>query len=114
MALDRLGSTNEINPKIAKEIEDIENMISMGHDIGVIVITGKETFLVGTDRDELALFKSKAELIRCLSLASIIEKFDQPPIVAFAGHTLGQGLNLEKRLALELRLLTNNQKEKRK
>lgn len=102
ITLDREDSKNAINAKVLVEIEDTRNEISKDHDITVIIITGKGTFCAGTERDGFVLFENKAELIRGLSIASIIEQFDQPTIAAIQGDAFGQGLELA--LACDLRI----------
>jgi len=102
ITLDKECSRNAIDVKIAEEIKDIGNKISMDNDISVIVITGDGSFCLGIGRDELALFENKAQLIRSLSIASIIEQFDHPTIAAINGDTFGQGLELA--LTCDLRI----------
>jgi enoyl-CoA hydratase/carnithine racemase len=104
ITLEKGDLRNAIDVQLVEEVKDIKKKISMDRDIRVIVITGNETFSVGTERDERALFENKAERIRALSITSIIEQFDQPSIAAINGDAIGQSLELT--LACDFRMCT--------
>lgn len=106
ITFERDGTKNAIDVKIAEEIKDSKKKISMDDDIRVIVITGNKTFSARTDRDEGALFENKAELIKRLSFASIIEQLDQSAIAAINGDAFSQGL--EVALACDLRICSDS------
>jgi len=97
-------SKNNINLQTVGEIKEIQQEISIDHNIRVIVITGSERFSIGTGKDDGELSDNKGALIQCLSMASVIDQFDQPTLAAIAGETLGQGLELI--LACDFRLCT--------
>jgi len=104
ITLDREGLKNAIKTHIITRLDDIRNEISVDRNIKVIIVTGKENFCIGNDRDKRSLFENKIELIRSLSIASIIEQLDQPIIAATNGDIFGQGLELA--LACDLRICT--------
>ena len=104
ITLDWKDSKKVINRQIVAELRDIGNEISRDDSIRTAIVTGQEHFCSGDDRDKRSLFENKTERMRSLSIASIIEQFDQPAIAAISGDALGQGLELV--LACDLRLCT--------
>jgi len=104
VTLNRASSKNAINTQLVVEFEDILDEISIERDVKVVIITGKETFSAGTDREAFSSFDRKEEPIRSLSVSTIVDAFDRPTIAAINGDALGQGLELA--LACDLRICT--------
>ena len=106
ITLNNPAAGNIINTWIVAELSDICDEISGDDGIRTVILTGKENFSKGTDRQELAQEEERENLIERLSISSLIGNLDRPTIAAIAGDAFGQGL--EMALACDIRICTNN------
>ena len=102
ITLNSPASGNAVTVRIISALKDIRADLSERPDIRVVILTGKDTFCCGTDRNALSSFKNKEALIRELSAAPLIAGLDRPTIAAIDGDALGQGLELA--LCCDLRI----------
>ncbi len=108
VTLDRQEAKNAITIQMAAELADICKHISQDQDIRAVVIRGEggDAFSIGTDPDQLMAGKTAEEVLKKLSVASIIDSVDLPFIAAINGDAFGQGLELA--LACDLRICVEN------
>ena len=96
---------NIINASTVAELVDICDEISGDDGIRTVIVTGKEHFSKGTDRQELAQKEERESFIKRLSAASLIAGLDRPTIAAIDGDAFGQGL--EVALACDIRICSD-------
>ena len=106
ITLNNPASGNIIDTNTVAAVADICAEISEDDSIRAVIITGKDHFSKGTDRQELVQEEAGQDIIERLSIASLIGNLERPTIAAIAGDAFGQGLEIA--LACDIRMCADN------